>query len=178
MRPASTCGRRRDCEAEVGACSMPMYIDEFGDRFITDGMFETLRLAPAPGTPVRPPDRRGHPALAEPPQRVAFIYSVVAAAAAVGARWRAVCVPRGRLAPEIRPASVSPGLDRGRCRLVRRPRDTARARARAALPGVTRGAVHGADPAADIAAVPERWPGAQGAAGLRRASKPVRQGRS
>jgi hypothetical protein len=28
---------------------MPMYIDEFGDRFITDGMFETLRLAPAPG---------------------------------------------------------------------------------------------------------------------------------
>jgi hypothetical protein len=52
-----------------------MYIDEFGDRFITDGMFETLRLSPAPGTPVRPPDRRGHPALAEPPQQVAFVPS-------------------------------------------------------------------------------------------------------
>jgi hypothetical protein len=35
-----------------------MYIDAFGDRFITDGMFETLRLTPAPGTPVRPPGRR------------------------------------------------------------------------------------------------------------------------
>jgi hypothetical protein len=38
-----------------------------------DGMFETSRLVPAPGTPVRPPDRRGHPALAEPPQQVAFV---------------------------------------------------------------------------------------------------------
>jgi len=56
--------------------SMPMYLDEFGDRSITDGMlFETLRLAPAPGTPARPPDRRGHPALAEPPQQVAFVSS-------------------------------------------------------------------------------------------------------
>jgi hypothetical protein len=54
---------------------MPMNGDEFGDRPLTDGMFETLRLAPAPGTPVRPPDRRGHPALAEPPQQVAFVPS-------------------------------------------------------------------------------------------------------
>jgi hypothetical protein len=54
---------------------MPMYSDEFGDRPLTDGMFETLRLTPAPGTPVRPPDRRGHPALAESPQQVAFVPS-------------------------------------------------------------------------------------------------------
>jgi len=48
---------------------------EFGDLPLTDGMFETLRLTPAPGTPVRPPDRRGHPALTEPPQQVDFIPS-------------------------------------------------------------------------------------------------------
>ena len=52
---------------------MPIYSDEFGE--LTDGMFETLRLAPAPGTPVRPPDRRGHPAWTEPPQQVAFVPS-------------------------------------------------------------------------------------------------------
>jgi hypothetical protein len=54
---------------------MPIYSDEFGDRPLTDGMFETLRLTPAPGTPVRPPDRRGHPAWTEPPQQVAFVPS-------------------------------------------------------------------------------------------------------
>jgi hypothetical protein len=48
---------------------------EFGDLPLTDGMFETLRLTPAPGTPVRPPDRRGHPALTEPPQQVDFVPS-------------------------------------------------------------------------------------------------------
>jgi hypothetical protein len=61
---------------------MPIYSDEFGE--LTDGMFETLRLAPAPGTLVRPPDRRGHPALTESPQQVG-LRAVVEAAAAVGA---------------------------------------------------------------------------------------------
>jgi hypothetical protein len=88
---------------------MPIYSDEFGE--LTDEVFETLRLTPAPGTPVRPPNRRGHPALTESPQQVTFV-PVVPAAAAVEARRRAVCVPRGRLAPEIRPAGVSAGLDR------------------------------------------------------------------
>src|SRR5450755_1450610 len=54
---------------------MPIYTDEFGDRPLADGMFETLHLTPAPGTPVRPPDRRGHPAFTEPPQQVAFVPS-------------------------------------------------------------------------------------------------------
>jgi hypothetical protein len=46
-----------------------MYSDEFGERPLTDGMFENLRLRPAPGTPVRPPDRRGHPAWRSRPSR-------------------------------------------------------------------------------------------------------------
>jgi hypothetical protein len=46
--------------------------DGYGDWPLTDGLFETLRLTAAPGTPVRPPERRGHPALAEPPQQVVF----------------------------------------------------------------------------------------------------------
>jgi hypothetical protein len=35
---------------------MPMYRDELGDRPLTDGMFETLRLTPAPdaGAPAGP----------------------------------------------------------------------------------------------------------------------------
>ena len=50
----------------------PYLVDDPYERPFTDGLFETLRLTAAPGTPVRPPERRGHPALAEPPQQVVF----------------------------------------------------------------------------------------------------------
>ena len=51
----------------------PNLVDDPHDDWpLTDGLFETLRLTAAPGTPVRPPDRRGHPSLAEPPQQVVF----------------------------------------------------------------------------------------------------------
>ena len=85
---------------------MPIYSDEFGE--LTDGMFETLRLAPAPGTPIRPPDRRGHPALTESPQQVAFAPS-----------WPL----RLRLEPDGRPYAYQEDgwrqkLDLPACRLV------------------------------------------------------------